>query len=283
MSKSLHILVVEDSQDDTELLMNEVQRGGYEPTYVRVETAESMQAALNQQAWDVIISDYSMPHFSGLHALAVLQESDHDLPFIIVSGVIGEEQAVAAMRAGAHDYLMKDNLARLVPVLERELREAEVRRKQRQATAELKRLQQERERHSLEQISRQPQTAATAQRFGSRPLQQVSPAHFDNLSERYSALIDMALEQRAYKVTYSLSDELRALAEEMGAIHVSPRDVVEIHNASLRQKRHGLTEAKADAYIEEGRLLLLELMGYLVAHYRNYALGTQDNSALVED
>lgn len=282
MNKLLHILVVEDSQDDTELLMNEVRRGGYVPLYERVETAESMQTTLNQQAWDIIISDYRMPHFSGIDALAVLQESDYDLPFIIVSGVIGEEQAVAAMRAGAHDYLMKDNLIRLVPVIERERREAEVRREQRQAQAELKRLQRERERHSLEQISRQPQTAVTAQKFGSQPLQQVSPAHFDNLRERYSALIDMALEQRAYKVTYSLSDKLRGLAEEMGAIRVSPRDVVEIHNASLRQKRHGLTEAKADAYIEEGRLMLLELMGYLVAHYRNYALGVHDNSDLVE-
>ena len=274
MSKSIRILVLEDSQDDTELMMNEVRRGGYEPLYERLETAEDMRAALTQQEWDIVISDYSMPHFNGLDALSLLQETSQDLPFVIVSGVIGEEQAVAAMRAGAQDYLMKDRLARLVPVIERELREAQVRREQRQAEAELKRLQRERERHSLEQISLQPNTAVTAQMFGSRPLQQISQTYFETLHKRYSNLIEMVLEQRAYKVDYSISDELRSLAEEMGAIRVSPRDVVEIHNATLRQKRQGVTIAKADAYIEEGRLVLLELMGYLVAYYRNYAFGS---------
>lgn len=279
MSKSLQVLVVEDSQDDTELLMNELERGGYEVVYERVETAEALQAALDHQEWDLVISDYSMPHFSGLDALKLVLESGVDLPFLIISGVIGEEQAVAAMRAGAHDYLIKGRLARLTPVVERELREARIRQEQRQAEAELKRLREEHERHSLEQISRQPQTAVTAKVFGSRPLQKISEPYFQSLSERYSTLLDMLLEQRAYKVTYSVSDELRTLAEEMGAIRVSPRDVVEIHNATLRHKRREVTQAKADAYIEEGRLMLLELMGYLVAYYRNYAFGTTYPSA----
>jgi CheY-like chemotaxis protein len=283
MQKTLHILVVEDSLDDTELLMGEVQRGGYEPVYERVETAESLQAALNQQKWDIIISDYRMPHFSGLDALSLLQKEGHDIPFILVSGVIGEDQAVAAMKAGAQDYLMKDRLARLVPVIERELREAKIRCEQRQAEAELKRLQQEREQHSLDQISRQPQTSITAKMYGSRSLRKISPDHFGSLSKRYSQLIDMALEQRTYKVSYSFSDELRDLAQEMGAIRISPRDVVEIHNATLRQKRREVTQAKATAYIEEGRLMLLELMGYLVAYYRNYAFGTNYSSIPMDE
>jgi PAS domain S-box-containing protein len=153
MSKTLQVLVVEDSEDDTDLLLRELRRGGYDLTYERLESAEIMQAALVEQAWDIVISDYSMPHFNGLEALALVQESGLDLPFIIVSGTIGEDRAVAAMKAGAHDYLMKGQLARLVPAIERELREAQVRREQRQAEAELERLRRERERQSKVQIN----------------------------------------------------------------------------------------------------------------------------------
>ena len=129
MSKPLHILIVEDSDDDTLLLIRELRRAGYETVHERVETAEAMKAALKQQEWDLVISDYMMPKFSGIAALKALQMSGQDLPFIIVSGNIGEDIAVAAMKAGAHDYIIKGNLARLVPAVERELREAGERRK----------------------------------------------------------------------------------------------------------------------------------------------------------
>ena len=154
MSKRLRVLVVEDSQDDTDLLLRELRRGSYNPAYERVESAEAMQTALNRQAWDIVISDYSMPHFSAPEALALLQESGYDVPFIIISGTIGEERAVAAMKAGANDYLMKGHLARLVPVIERELREARARRKQRQAEVELNRLRREQERQARAQVNR---------------------------------------------------------------------------------------------------------------------------------
>jgi two-component system, cell cycle sensor histidine kinase and response regulator CckA len=133
MSTPIRILIVEDSQDDTVLLLLELESGGYDPTYERIDTAAAMQAALARQPWDIIIADYSMPHFNALAALKLLQESDLDLPFIIVSGAIGEDTAVAAMKAGAHDYLMKNNLTRLIPAIERELREAEVRWQRKQA------------------------------------------------------------------------------------------------------------------------------------------------------
>ncbi len=139
MSISLRVLVVEDSEDDILLLKRQLQRGGYDLTLERVETAIQMSAALDRQRWDVIISDYNLPQFSGLAALELMQARGIDLPFIIVSGVIGEEVAVQAMKAGAHDYVMKDDLARLVPAIERELREVEVRRERKQAEAEIQR------------------------------------------------------------------------------------------------------------------------------------------------
>jgi two-component system phosphate regulon sensor histidine kinase PhoR len=138
MKTALNILLIEDSEDDAFLLLRELSKGGYEPHVERVETEEVMRQALARQQWDVITSDYNMPQFSALEALRILQESGIDLPFIVVSGKIGEDLAVAAMKAGAHDYVMKNNLSRLVPAIDRELREAEERRKRRQAEIALK-------------------------------------------------------------------------------------------------------------------------------------------------
>ena len=133
MNTPIRVLIVEDAPNDAMLLLLELEDGGYDPTCARVDTAAAMQAALAEQLWDIVIADYSMPHFSALAALRLLQDCGLDLPFIIVSGAIGEDTAVAAMKAGAHDYLMKDNLARLVPAVERELREAQVRRQREEA------------------------------------------------------------------------------------------------------------------------------------------------------
>lgn len=134
MGVPLKVLVVEDSENDTLLLARELRRGGYDPAYRRVETAEEMEAALEEEAWELVTSDHSMPHFSSSAALELLRSKGFvDLPFIIVSGQIGEDVAVGAMKSGAQDYIMKSNPARLTSAIERELREAEVRRKRRQA------------------------------------------------------------------------------------------------------------------------------------------------------
>jgi len=131
MGTPLRVLIVEDSEDDTLLLVRALRRGGYDPMFERIETAAGMTGALAQQTWDIVISDYAMPHFSAPAALALLQGSGLDLPFIILSGAIGEETAVEAMKTGAHDYIRKGSLARLIPAIERELRDAEVRRERR--------------------------------------------------------------------------------------------------------------------------------------------------------
>src|SRR4028118_1934604 len=139
MGCPLRALLVEDSENDAPLLLTPLRRGGYEPSSRRVDTAGEMEAALEEQAWDLVISDHNMPAFNSFAALDLLRAKGFvDLPFIIVSGRIGEDAAVSAMKAGAHDYLMKDNLARLNSAIERELREAEVRRSRREAEAALR-------------------------------------------------------------------------------------------------------------------------------------------------
>jgi PAS domain S-box-containing protein len=139
MGVNLKVLLVEDSQDDALLLLRMLRKDGYDPTWERVDTPADMEAALEGGSWDLVISDHSMPAFSSSAALGLLRRKGFvDLPFIIVSGQIGEDAAVAAMKAGAHDYLMKDNLARLNSAIERELREAEVRRERRRAEVALR-------------------------------------------------------------------------------------------------------------------------------------------------
>ncbi|UPU37966.1 SpoIIE family protein phosphatase [Geomonas paludis] len=137
MGKPLRVLIVEDSEDDALLLIFELRRGNYAPVSRRVESAEAMRRALEEEDWDLVVSDYVLPGFTGLEALQVLRDSGLDIPFIIVSGKIGEDTAVGAMKEGANDYLIKGNTSRLIPAIEREMQEAQVRRKKREAEAAL--------------------------------------------------------------------------------------------------------------------------------------------------
>lgn len=138
VKKKLRVLVVEDSADDARLVTLALQKAGCVVAATRVDTAAQMRAALEHETWDVVISDYAMPEFSGPDALNLLKESGCDVPFILISGTIGEEVAVEAMRTGANDYVMKDSLARLGPAVARELREAASRRQKRALEAQLK-------------------------------------------------------------------------------------------------------------------------------------------------
>jgi PAS domain S-box-containing protein len=133
MKMPLRVLMLEDSEDDALLTIRTLKKGGYEPEYMRVETADAMHTALQEKTWDLILCDYQMPQFNGLTAVALLKEAGIDIPLIIVSGAIGEDMAVECMRLGARDYIMKGNLPRLASAVERELKEAESRRQRKRA------------------------------------------------------------------------------------------------------------------------------------------------------
>jgi len=138
LRRPLRVLLVEDSEADTLLLVRTLQRAGFDPEHERVDCSREMDQALRDKQWDLILADHAMPQFSAPDALEIVKQHGLDLPFIIVSGHIEEETAVRAMMAGAHDYIMKDRLARLAPAVERELREAEVRRARRQTEIALR-------------------------------------------------------------------------------------------------------------------------------------------------
>lgn len=131
MNKPLKVLLIEDSELDAELLVAHLQAGGYEPVFERVDNARDLTEAMRRQRWELVLSDHNMPGFDSTDALRIVRGVSPDVPFLIVSGSIGEDLAVASMRAGAQDYIMKGNLARLVAAVDRELKEAEVRRARR--------------------------------------------------------------------------------------------------------------------------------------------------------
>jgi len=137
MPRPLRVLIAEDSPSDAELMVRELRRGGFDVSFERVDTSEAMSSALARQPWDVVISDYTMPQFSAPLALALVNERKLDLPFIIVSGTVNEEIAVEAMHAGAHDFMAKTKLGRLVPAIERELRAATLRGEQKRMQAQI--------------------------------------------------------------------------------------------------------------------------------------------------
>jgi PAS domain S-box-containing protein len=152
MKPLLRALIVEDSENDTVLLLRDLERSDFEIAHERVETAEALGDALDRESWDIIFCDFTMPRFSGWRALEIVKERNIDLPFIFVSGTLGEEVAVQAMKEGAHDYVMKENLARLVPAMERELREAKVRRLRREAEEDM-RISEYKYRHLFESLA----------------------------------------------------------------------------------------------------------------------------------
>jgi len=127
IARILNVLIVEDSENDATLLLEELKQKGYTPLHERVQTPAAMTLALERHLWDVVISDYVMPQFSGPDALRLLRESKLDIPFIVVSGTYGEETAVDMMKAGANDYITKANLSRLTPAIEREMEAAKSR------------------------------------------------------------------------------------------------------------------------------------------------------------
>lgn len=178
MGQHLRVLIVEDSEDDAAMLLRKLRQGGYEPLHARVETAEDMGAALGSGRWDIILCDYKLPRFSGLHALALFRETGLDLPFLIVSGNIGEDTAVEAMKAGAHDYIMKDRLQRLIPAIRRELKDAEERRLRKQTEEALLRAF-EKQRELAFIINNSPATAWLWKAAAGWPVEYVS----DNIAE----------------------------------------------------------------------------------------------------
>src|SRR5690349_3395965 len=141
MGIPLSVLIIEDSEDDALMVLRELKRVGYDLDFKRVDTSDALKASLAERQWDLVVSDFSMPRFSGTDALKLVRSTGSDAPFIFVSGTMGEDAAVAALKDGAQDYLVKTNLKRLIPAVQRELREVEERRERKRLEQHVQQLQ----------------------------------------------------------------------------------------------------------------------------------------------
>jgi DNA-binding response OmpR family regulator len=277
--RPIEILLIEDNPGDARLIQEMLADASAARTaapQITLEHANQLSAGLaclSKTMFDIILLDLGLPDSVGIDTLLSTLKHAPDVPVIILTGTADEELAVKAAQSGAQDYLVKgqfygDLLLRSIRyTLERHRLLAEL-------EAMKQREEQERELLSLNQLSRPPPTAVTAQLFDMAPLIASLPDTFEELVVRYSELLDQALEQRAYKVDYDISGNLRSLAEQMGFLKAGPRDIVKLHSTAMQRKTRDVVSAKAQAYLEEGRVLVLELMGYLSSFYRNSAFGT---------
>jgi DNA-binding response OmpR family regulator len=287
-AEPLVVLLVEDTVEHATLYEAALDEPGQRGSF-RIERADRLAAALERLdagGIDVALLDLMLPDSDGLETFRALHGRAPEVPVVVVIALSDESLAIAAVREGAQDYLVKGvNLIDMVPrslryAVERQRARLVIAREQAaraEAEAELRlarlaerqrRERQERELRSLERLSHRRGAVTTARAFGIEPLSLAVPEKFAELVARYGELLDRALEQRTYRVEDRLPDALRALAHEIGFLHAGPRDVIELHTRALRDRIAGAGRRKAQGYVDEGRVAVLELMGYLVAYYR---------------
>jgi DNA-binding response OmpR family regulator len=258
----LKILLVEDNPSDVRLLqeaMAETETVEFELGHV--DRLSEALARLKVETFDLILLDLMLPDSMGFETLTRIREADSTVPIIVLTIIADESLAVEAVQQGAQDYLVKEEISSRMLVWG--IRYAIERQRQVLAL--------EQELRALARLARPPQATITAQSFGLKPLSESLPATFNELVEQYVLQLELALEQRAYKINHNISDNLRTLSKELGILKARPRDIIDIHTTALKKKINGATPKLAQTLIEEGRLQLLELMGGLTLFYLNHS------------
>ncbi|MEQ8962888.1 MAG: response regulator [Coleofasciculus sp. C2-GNP5-27] len=266
------VLLVEDDPDDIEKLEKLIIQAK-SPSFSRgfellcAETLEEGRGYLAQGGIDVVLLDLMLPDSRGMNTLQTMQQTASDIPIIVQSVLEDERVAVKALEMGAYGYLPKAKLD--TSLLVYAIRAALERQYQ---LAQLEQHQQQQELEELEKLI-SGEMNSTPKSSSVKPLLQRMPDVFEELMQRYGDLMEWALEERAYKVEHQLSMHLTNFAEQLGLLQASPRDLIELHTTTLKQKSQAVNRRKAQAYTTEGRFLLLELMGNLTAYYRRYFIG----------
>jgi DNA-binding NarL/FixJ family response regulator len=275
------ILLVEDDSVNAKLIQSLLSHAhksviaeGFSFNLSLVSNLTEAINLLNQQEFDVILLDLMLPDGKGIESLLKIKENAPDIPIIVQTVNHDQEEniVVKAFQMGANGYLRKKDLD--TNLLVYALRLAIERQQYIEKVSQLKQQQQQQQEFaSLENLANSIQPSITARMFASEALKESIPEVFAELSEKYGELLDLALEERAFRVNHDISEQLRELASKLGFFKASPRDVVDIHTKALKKKTQNVNFAKIQAYVDEGRLRLLELMGYLTSYYRKYYIG----------
>lgn len=270
MPKSIFVLLVEDDPDDVLLIREEISKLGISALSLKnVDYLAKGLDFLAEHEVDVVLLDLNLPDSTGLETVVRVKREHPTVPVVVLTGLDDEAFSIEVVQAGAQDYLVKGDVT--LPLLVHSMRYAiERQRLLEELEIARQREYEARELASIEQISRSSQTTVTEQTFGVLSLRESSPEFFDTLVQHFEQILDQALEQRVIRVEYHIEYELRNMAEQLGSVKASPRDVIDIYLRALKTLSHGAKPQKAQAYTEEGRFLVLELMGDLVSFYRRY-------------
>lgn len=270
--ETIKVLLIEDSPADARLI-REMLAGV--SNSVDLKVVQQLTAGLELLAsgdFDILLLDLTLPNSEGIETIRTACSQGAHVPIIVLTGLDDEELASRAIGEGAQDYLRKDRVDG--DLLTRSIRYAIDRhRLALQLELAQQKAQREQEFRSLEKAAVPHMTSATAQSFGILPLRKASPEAFKELVGSYGDLLDLAIEQRAYKVEHDIAEEVRSIAGEMSSLKCGPRDAVEIHTEALKKKCSGAAPRKAQAYAEEARMMVLELIGNLASNYRSYSFG----------
>jgi len=256
-TRNLRLLLIEDSEDDALLAVEEVCKGGYAPDCTRVDTLQAVEAALESDHWDVAIVDYNLPSFTGMDALRIIQEKGLDIPLFLVSGAIGEEQVVEAMKAGFHDVIVKGHYTRLAQALGRELREAGIRRERREALEELRRAHAELEQRVAERTAELVLAHQESEQTNRRLRLEIEARKKAEAalleSEKQLQAINYDLERRVERRTRELQETQRQYlhAEKLAAIGRLSASIAHEFNNPLQGIMSILNGLKKRAILEE--------------------------------
>jgi DNA-binding response OmpR family regulator len=263
------ILLIEDNPDHVHLLKRFLRESS------RITHADTLAAGIELHAvepFDVTILDLTLPDSRGIQTLTRFRKAVSESPVIITTGDENEETAIQSLRMGAQDYLVKGTING--DMFNRAVRYAVERQRLAKKLSESRERERRlREMKTLTRLSADPEARITAETFGELSLQKRYPDIYEQLIKRYQALLETALEAQSFQVETTLTEDLRALAEKLGYLRALPRDVVNIHTAAMEGRTEGSNPERTTGYLEEGRLMVLELMGHLAAYYRNASAG----------
>lgn len=266
----MRILVIEDNPGDAEVVREILRRAtGFT---VQLEVKENLSSGLERlrdELFDLVLLDLHLPDSEGIPTLVQVNASVQGLPIVVLTGMADEDLGTELIRRGAQDYLVKGKLDS--ELLIRTIRYA-IERNRLQMELDKARLlqQEERELRHLERFGCSPDTAPVFHLNGEVPLREGFPGKFSGAVTKYSELLNLAVERRDFKVEHDITSNIREVAEDLGFCRCGPGDVIDLHLTAMAARNKGDTQAKLRADLEEGRFLLIELLGDLLSFYRNY-------------
>lgn len=271
------LFVTKSTKDYTQIdrFLNEVPGSATADLEFQVDCCHNLEEAIAQlraKHFDVLLLSLNAPDSQAMETLQSFQQQFPYLPIVVLTDSKDETLRVQCLQLGAQGYLVKDQIDSKLLVYSLRLAIEQKRELEILQQNQLKRLQ-EQEILGLRHIADTAKTQITAKLFGLSLLRESSPEIFQEIVQQYGELMDLSMEQRAYKVEHNISEQLRNMGEQLGFLKASPRDIVDIHTEVLKQKTQKSNPIKAQAYVSEGRLMVLELMGYLASYYRKYFIG----------